>query len=167
MSTPDSTHHHQPQVRTAWLRIGVPSGAALFIVALAVSAIVVPQLRPLHFFQGLIYVSVILLARRGSAWGLGAGVTVPAVWNCLQLFVTHLTQTGALLFWRFLQTGELRGLDTMMVTLGWIGHSVLMASSLVAFVRAHPGTRAWKQFAAGGAVALIYFGLIAATLVPP
>jgi len=92
--------------------VWIPIGAALFIVALIGSAAVVPQLRPLHFFQALIYVAVILLARRNSAWGFGAGVSVPACWNYLQLFLTHNFQSGARLFWSFLHTGQLRRFDT-------------------------------------------------------
>src|SRR5215467_3334001 len=87
-----------------WIRVG----AGLFLVALAVSAFVVPELRPLHFLQALIYVAVVILAPRDSVWALGAGVTIAVVWNSLNLFVTHLAQAGAVAIWDFLRTGQVR-----------------------------------------------------------
>src|SRR5215475_14165232 len=58
-------------------------GATLFLVALLVSAIVVPELRLLHLMQALIYVAVIVLARRNSPWGFGAGFAISIVWTGL------------------------------------------------------------------------------------
>ena len=65
--------------RSVWTRVWIPLGAGLMIVALAGSAAVVPQLRLLHLFQALIYVAVILLARRNLAWGFGAAIVIAAV----------------------------------------------------------------------------------------
>jgi hypothetical protein len=48
--------------------------AALFNVALIVSAVVLPELRLLHVLQALIYVAIVILARRNSMWRLGAGL---------------------------------------------------------------------------------------------
>src|SRR5215469_14911010 len=92
-------------------RVWIPIAAALFIVALTASALVVPQLRLVHFLQALIYVAVATLARRHNVWGFGAGVTVAVVWNSLNLFVTHLMQAGAVAFWFLLRTGHVRRLD--------------------------------------------------------
>lgn len=39
--------------------------------------------------------------------GFGAGFCVAVAWNSLNLFVTHFMQSGALLIWNFLRTGEL------------------------------------------------------------
>ena|SRR5215472_201949 len=108
------------------IRFWIPCAAAIFVVALIVSAWVVPQLRFLHFLQALIYVAVVILARRNSAWGFGAGVAVGVAWNSLNLFVTHLIETGSMEFWSFLHTGQVRRPDTMMVPLGGIAHFVLI-----------------------------------------
>src|SRR5271155_3825012 len=102
-------------------RVWIPIGAALFLVALTVSALLIPQLRLLHLLQALIYFAVVILARRGSAWGFGAGFTIGVVWNSFSLFVTHLMQAGAVAFWSFVRTGHVQRLDTMMVALGGIG----------------------------------------------
>ena len=139
----------------AWISIG----SAVFLIALTLSALVVPQLRLLHFLQAFIYVAVVVLARRNSVWGYGAGVTIAVAWNSLNLFVTHLMQAGAIAFWSLLRTGQVRRLDTMMVTLGGIGHFILIAACLTAFIH-QTGNRRWWAFAGGGALALAYFALI-------
>src|SRR5690242_10166730 len=85
-------------------RVWIQVGAGIFIFALAVSAAFVPQLRLLHFLQALIYVAIIIFARRDGAWVFGAGVTVAVLWNSLSLFITHLMQAGAVELWSFLHT---------------------------------------------------------------
>ncbi len=144
----------------------IPFGAILFILALAGSAIAVPQLRMLHSFQALIYVAVILLARRNHASGFGAGVTIAVIWNSLQLFITHLMQAGAREFWTFVTTGPLRRPDTIAVFVGSIGHFILLLACLAAFAQLRPGKREWRQFAMGGVLTLVYFGAIIATMRP-
>lgn len=136
------------------------------MVALAVSAAVVPQLRVLHFLQALIYVAVILLARRNNAAGFGAGVVVPTLWNSLQLFVTHLMQAGARVFWSFLLTGHVRRPDTMMVALGGVAHFLLIVGCLAAFLQLQPGKREWGRFVVGGVATIVYFALIVFVALP-
>lgn len=140
--------------------VWIPIGAGLFIVALIGSAMVVPQLRLLHVLQALIYVAVVVLARRGNAWGLGAGVAVAIVWNSLNLFVTHLMQAGAVAFWSFLHTGQARRLDTMMVTLGGIAHFILIVACSAALLDLEADRKKWWKFAGGGVAALGYLVLI-------
>jgi hypothetical protein len=137
-------------------------GATLFLVALLVSAIVMPGLRLLHFFQALIYVAVIVLARRRSAWGFGAGFTIAIVWNGFSLFVTHLIERGAVAFWSSLRSGHVEQLVPMMVALGGIGHFILIFASPLALVRHNAEARKWWKFAGGGAIAVAYFALIVA-----
>ena len=76
--TPEHGHGSQ------WTRAWIPLGAGLFIFALVGSAVVIPQLRLLHAFQAVIYVAVVLLARRDSALGFGAGITIAVAWNSLE-----------------------------------------------------------------------------------
>ncbi len=147
-------------------RVWIPAGAALFVTALIVSAWVVPQLRLLHFLQALIYVAVVILARHNNALGFGAGVMVAVVWNGLNLFVTHLIQTGAVAFWSFLHTGHLRRLDTMMVTLGGVGHFILIIGCLTALLHQPTEKKKWLNFVAGGVAALAYLVLIVAIAKP-
>lgn len=155
-----------PDPKSRWTRVWIPIGAGLFIFALVGSAVAVPQLRLLHAFQALIYVAVILLARRDSAWGFGAGFTIAVAWNSLQLFITHLMQAGAHELWTFIGTGQLRRPDTLLVFVGGIGHFVLIVACLIAFRQLRPGKKQWWQFAAGGLLVLAYFGAIVATMLP-
>lgn len=141
-----------------WIYIG----AALFLVALLVSAIIVPELRFLHVLQALIYVAVVILARCNSAWGFGAGFTIGIVWNGFSLFVTHLMQAGAVAFWSSLRTGHVEQLVPMMVALGGIGHFILIAACLLALVRHNAEAGKWWKFAGGGAIVVAYFILIVA-----
>jgi len=138
-----------------WIYIG----SALFLVALLVSAIVVPGLRFLHSFQALIYVAVIVLARRNSAWGYGAGFSIAVVWNAMGLFLTHLIERGAAAFVASLRTGHVQDLVPMMVTLGGIGHFILIAAALTAIIRSTE-KKSWWKFAGGGVLAVAYLALI-------
>ena len=147
-------------------RVWIPIGSALFLIALTVSARVVPQLRLLHLLQAFIYVVIVILARRNSVWGFGAGVTIGVVWNSLNFFVTHLMQAGGVAFWFFVHTGQVRRPETMMVTLGGIGHSVLIIACLAALYDKTTEDRKWWRFVGGGAWTLAYFFLIIAVARP-
>ena len=149
-----------------WTRVWIPIGAGLFIFALIGSAVVVSQLRLLHTFQALIYVAVILLARRNRAEGFGAGIAIAVAWNSLQIFITHNMQGGARALWTFLRTGQLHRPDTIMVFVGSVGHFVLILACLMAFSQLRPGKREWLQLLAGGGIALAYFGVIVAAMRP-
>jgi len=150
-----------PISRRASTRLWIPFAAVLFLIALAVSAMVIPQLRLLHLLQGVIYVAILVLARRNSPWAYGAGVAVAAVWNSLTLFITHLMQAGAGAIWSFLRSGQVRRPDTMMVTIAGIAHFVLIIACLDAVIHSQ-NERKWRKFVLGGVVALAYFAVIVA-----
>ena len=151
-------------------RVWIPIAAALFTVALIVSAVVLPELRLLHGLQALIYVAIVILARRNSMWAIGAGLTIAIAWNSLNLFVTHNMQRGVTLFWSLLQTGQMplgpHPIVPMMVLLGGIGHFVLISACLAAlFDRRIDDKKPWK-IVAGGVSVLAYLGLIIAVARP-
>jgi hypothetical protein len=149
-----------------WTRVWIPLGAGLFIFALAGSAVAVPQLRLLHSFQALIYVAVILLARRDSPLGFGAGIAIAVAWNSLEWLGPHLIQAGAHELWTFLSTGQIRRPDTLMAFIAGIAHIILIVACLAAFRQLHPGKKEWWQFLAGGLLVLAYFAVIVATMLP-
>lgn len=149
-----------------WIRVPIAIGVSLFLLALTVSAVFIPQLRLLHLFQALIYVAVLVLTRRNSPWGFGVGVTIATAWNCLNLFVTHFFQAGAGQFWSLLHTGHVTRPDTLMVMVGGVGHFMLIIACMASFLQLRPGIRQWGQFFAGGLLVLAYFGLIIVTLAP-
>lgn len=146
-------------------RLWIPFGAVLFLIALAISALVIPQLRLLHVLQGLIYVAIIVLALRESPWAYGAGVAVAVVWNSLSLFITHLMQLGAMLIWSFVRSGQIRRPDTMMVFVGGIAHFILIIACLDAVIHSRDELK-WRRFTLGAVVALAYFAVIVAVARP-
>ena len=164
-----------PVNSSRWISVSISIGVGLFIFALAVSALLVPQLRLLHVLQALIYVAVLVLTRQNSPWGFGIGVIIPAAWNCLNLFVTHLFQKGAEQFWSLVHTGQfwsllrigrVSRLETMVVTFAGLAHLLLIIACMVGFIQLHPRKKQWGQFFAGGFVALVYFALIIAIAAP-
>jgi hypothetical protein len=142
------------------------AGAALFLVALLVSAIIDPELRVLHCFQALIYVAVIVLSRRNSPWGYGAGFAIAIVWNGMNFFGPHLIQAGAVAFWSWLRTGHEQQLVPMMVTLGALGHFILIFGTLIAILRHNEETTKWWKFAGGGTLTVAYLGVLVAFALP-
>ena len=135
-----------PAKRSSSTHVWIPIGAGLFLVALAVSAVAVPQLRLLHLLQALIYVAVVTLARRNSVFALGTGFTIAVARNCLEFFGPQLIQASAVLFWTFLHTGQVRHDETMMVTVGGIGHLVLIFACPTALFNQTTDTRKWWRF---------------------
>ena len=152
--------------RTPLAQVWMQIGAAIFIVALAGSAAIVPGLRPLHALQALIYVAVIYGARRARPWAIGVGLVVPTIWNALQIFITHLSQAGVRELATLLSTGHARRLDTLFVPLGTLGHFVLIIASIAALAQLKPSKRDWLQVAAGAVASLAYFALIVAVARP-
>ncbi len=147
-------------------QLWIDTGAALFIVALTVSAVMVPQLRLLHTLQALIYVAVMVLTRRNSAWGFGAAFFIAVLWNSFSLFVTHLILVGAAAFWSLLRTGHVEQFVPMMVALGGLGHFILIIASVWALLRHNTENKKWWKFVGGGAAAIAYFVLIVAMARP-
>lgn len=136
------------------------------IAALAGSAMAVPRLLWLHSFQAMIYIAVLLLARRNDAASFGAGITIAVVWNCLEWLGPHLIQAGAHEFWALLITGHTSRPDTLMVFFAAIAHLILIAGCASAFRQLHPRKKQWWRFLAGGVLALAYFAVIVAALLP-
>ena len=82
-----------------WIRVSILIGAGFFIFALILSAVFDPRIRLLHALQALIYVAVIVLTRRDSAWGFGAGTIISALWNYTNIFFTTFIRAGLVQLW--------------------------------------------------------------------
>jgi hypothetical protein len=143
-----------------WVHLSITIGIVLFILALIISAIVVPQLRLLHLLQALIYVAIFILTRHNNPLGFGAAVFIAIAWNSLNLFITHLFQAGAGLLWSFIRTGQLNRPDTAMVFIASMAHYLLIVSCLAGFLQPGPGKKQWYLFFAGGLLVLAYMALI-------
>ena len=146
-----------------WIAVLILLGAGFFIFALLLSAVFDPRIRLLHILQALIYLAVIVLTRRNSAWGFGAGCLISAFWNYINLFVTTFIRNGAEQFWAFLHTGHLPRPDLAIALVAALGHFMLIIGCLAGFLRQHPRVRDWLKFFAGGALVIVYFLLIIVT----
>jgi hypothetical protein len=151
---------------TAWINASIVTGAGLFIVALLVSAIFDPTIRLLHILQALIYIAVILLARRQSAWGFGGGCIIAAFWNYINLFVTTFIKGGLTQLYLLLHTGKLDRPDLFIAVVAAAGHFLLIIGCLAGFLRMRPRLNQWLQFAGGGIAAVAYLVLIIITTGP-
>ena len=67
-----------------------PPCRSVFIFALAVSAVFVPEIRWLHVVQALMYVAAVLLSIRRSRWGHFISVSTAGLWNYLAMFASPL-----------------------------------------------------------------------------
>jgi hypothetical protein len=159
----DQTH---TPTGSLWIRVSILAGVAIFLLALAVSAALIPQVRLLHVLQALIYLAVLILTRRNSPWGFGAGAIISTAWNSLSIFITHLFQAGAGQIWVLLSGGHVTRPDTLMVTVGGIGHFILIIACIAGFLEQRPTAKNWASFLAGGFLALAYMALIIATTAP-
>jgi hypothetical protein len=159
----DQTH---PATASLWIRMSILVGVALFLLALAASAAIIPELRLLHLLQSLIYVAVLILTRRNSPWGFGAGTIIAIAWNCLSIFITHLFQAGAGQIWIFLHGDHVTRPDSLMVTIGGIGHFILIVACIAGFLELRPSRKNWVEFFGGGFLVLAYMALIIATTAP-
>jgi hypothetical protein len=155
-----------PVDSSRWIRVSIAIAVGLFNLCLVLSAIIVPQLSLLHVFQSLIYVAVLVLTRRNSPWGFGIGVIIPVAWNCLNLFVTHLFQKGAMQLWTIVRTGNVGQSETPLVTLACMAHFLLIIACIAGFLQLRPGMKQWGQFLVGGFLAMAYFALMIAVAAP-
>ena len=74
-----------------WL---IVTGAAIFIIVLAVSAFWEADIRWLHFFQAWMYVATIALSLRQNRWGYFIGISAAGLWAYTGLFVTSFVMSG-------------------------------------------------------------------------
>ena len=150
----------------SWISRLIVLGSGLFILALFVSAVFEPRIRVLHALQALIYLAVIALTRRSSAWGYGAGCMISAFWNYLNLFVTNFIQAGLEQVLTLLHSGQLKRPDLALSLIAAGGHFLLIGACSTGFLRSRPRAREWAQFVCGGVLALAYFAIIIVTTGP-
>jgi hypothetical protein len=148
------------QEPSRWPLAAIQAGAVLFIVALGLSVVLDPAVWVLHGLQALIYVAVIVLARRDSAWGFGAGFTVAVLWNSANLFATGFIAAGVDALWTLLRTGHLARPVLVLILVGAAGHFLMILGCLVGFLRRKPKLRQWAEFCGGGVLLFLALVLI-------
>ena len=137
-----------------WIDRCIALGAGFFILALVLSAVFDPKIRTLHALQALIYVMVIVLTRRGNAWGFGAGCVLATLWNYTSLFHTSFIRNGVEQLWGFFLSGQMHRPVLLIAVVAALGHVLMIIACLAGFLRLRPGLRRWGQFAAGGVLAV-------------
>jgi len=73
--------------KSEWL---IAIGGSFFILSLAVSAVFVPELRPLHAAQAAMYVVAIVLSARASRWGYFIAASLAGFWDLVAMFGSPL-----------------------------------------------------------------------------
>lgn len=142
----------------SWIQWLIAGSCAVFIFVLGLSAVYDPSIRVLHMFQALIYVGVIILSRKNSAWGYGAGCLIAALWNWTNLVHTTFIANGFRELLAALHTGQIRRPDQLIAVLAATAHFVLIASCLLAYLRIPPKDSSdLLKFLGGGFIAIAYF----------
>ena len=149
----------KPTVSATWINVCIIAGCAMFVLGLAVSAFFAPEWRALHVMQALPYVVVILLSRRMNPWGFGAGAITASFWNAIVLFRSPI---GAALV-----HGNVSDPSTALSLIAAAGHCLVILGCQVGFARIHPSGRQWRQFLAGGVIAVAYLLVMVWTVGPP
>jgi hypothetical protein len=149
---------NKPERVIEWL---IFASSAAFIVILALAAVFDPSIRVLHVLEAFIYIAVMVLAGRRSAWGYGAGFTFAAFWNWMNLVHTTFIKNGVQELMRWTRTGQLRRPDLFIALPAATAHFVLIAACVAGyfFVRQRTVREAMKFWAAG-LLAVAYFVVI-------
>src|ERR1700723_1778920 len=130
---------------SAWVFPAIAASSGYFICVLLFAMFFDPTVRVLHPFQALIYVAIIYLTRRRSAYGFGAGCIMAAFWNYIFLFGAHKE------IWTFLTTGT-GGIFIPLQLSAFVAHFILLAACMVGFLSYQRGR--WAAFVVGGATAV-------------
>jgi hypothetical protein len=167
VTTPTTVVLTEHATNARWINAFILFGSGIFVFGLTVSAIFASDWRMLHALQALIYVAVVGLTRKQSAYGFGAGVSVAVFWNSIGIFATPILAEGVRELWALFRTAAAPRPDVFLQLLAFGGHLLIIVACLVGFFRARPKTRDWGQFVAGGVLVIGYFVAIVFTVGPP
>jgi hypothetical protein len=121
----------------------------------------------LHGFQALIYVVVIVLARRRNAYGYGAGCISAAFWNWMNIVHTTFIRAGLDQLSSLVKTGHITRPDLFIAVVAATAHFVLIGACVAGFIRVwSKGRLQIVKFLAGGFIAIAYFAGIVVALGP-
>jgi hypothetical protein len=147
--------------RNSWVEWLIVGSCVVFIFILALSAAYDRSIRVLHAFQAIIYVAVVILALRRSAWGYGAGCIIAMFWNWTNIVHTTFIANGFRELARGLQTGRVTRPDQLIAVVAAAAHFALIGSCLVGYFRIKPrGSLEPLKFFAGGLIAVGYFAAV-------
>lgn len=95
-------------------------------MSLAVSAVFVPELRPLHATQAAMYVIAIVLSVRAPRWGYFIGVSLAGFWDLVAMF-------GSPLFAYLI--AEPGRPDLILQALAWLANLAVVVGSIIGYRR--------------------------------
>jgi hypothetical protein len=165
-STATNVALSKPVANAPWVDTSILVGSLIFMSGLAISAYFAPQWRVLHVLQGSIYIVVILMTRRLSAWGFGAGALLATFWNCLVLFRSPVGTGGIKAIETVLRGGP-PDPSTLIQLFAACGHFLIIGACVAGFLRLRPTGRQWGEFVGGGVLAVGFLLLMAFTVGPP
>jgi hypothetical protein len=142
-----------------WVAIAIPASAGFFLFALLVSAAFQPSLRLLHALQALIYVAIILLTRKNSSAGFGAGVFIAGFWN--YIFLRGASRDIAAML-----SGVSFRADIALQLAAAMAHFVLIAACSTGIWRMRRDFKVWVSALAAGVLAVGFLVLLMITLRP-
>jgi len=111
------------------------TGAAIFILMLAVSAWWERDLRWLHFFQAWMYLATILLGLRRNRWGYFIGISAAGLWVYMNLFGTTFFINGLQELSRWIHTGRLKRPDLLIAVPAWFSNALVVLGCMWAYLR--------------------------------
>jgi len=156
----------KPVANATWINTSILVGSLIFMSALAISAFFAPQWRVLHLLQGSIYIVVILMTRRLSTWGFGAGALLATFWNWLLLFRSPVGTEGIKAIGTVLRGGP-PDPSTLIQLFAACGHFLIIGACVAGFLRLRPTGGQWGEFIGGGVLAIGFLLVMAFTVGPP
>lgn len=150
------TDSSQRITTSEWL---ILSGSGAFVVALAVSAVFVPEIRLLHVFQALIYIATAVWSVRGNRWGYFVGISGAGLWAYLGAFASSL-------FAQFIQQPARP--DLILQMFAWVANVLVVIGSVRAYTSrsTHPGSDV-VRFAVAAGLTTGYLAAAIAICDPP
>jgi hypothetical protein len=109
----------------------IVTGAAGFIVVLALAAVFDHTIIVLHAFQALMYLAVIGLVGRRNRWGYFLGAAIAGFWNYMNLFVTNFFDSGLRALQHLAATGQLSHPDQLVAVAAVAFHVLMIAGCLI------------------------------------
>jgi len=108
-------------------RFGLPewlilSGAIIFILMLAVSAVWEADIRWLHFFQAWMYIAAMALGLRRNLWGYFIGISAAGFWDYTNIFATTFFYNGLQQLANWVRTGQLARPDLLIAVPAWLAN---------------------------------------------
>jgi hypothetical protein len=121
-------------------RFGLPewlilSGAIIFILMLAVSAVWEADIRWLHFFQAWMYIATVALGLRRNRRGYFIGISAAGFWDYINIFATTFFYNGLQQLANWVRTGQLTRPDLLIAVPAWLGNFAVVIGCIWGYSR--------------------------------